>query len=79
MSEAVPLPHPSRLDPSRPDFAAIVAAHEAAVRAGESAYRDPGTGLWVLTVATHLARGECCASGCRHCPYVGAEGERAGG
>jgi hypothetical protein len=24
----------------------------------------------VLTVATHIARGTCCNSGCRHCPYV---------
>jgi Family of unknown function (DUF5522) len=67
---AVPLPHPSRLDPSRPDYAAIVAAHRAAVEAGQPTYRDPATGLTVLTAASHLARGECCESACRHCPYV---------
>jgi hypothetical protein len=64
------VPHRSRLDPSRPDYAAILAAHDAAVRAGQPTYRDPTTGLSVLTAATHLARGECCASGCRHCPYL---------
>lgn len=68
---AVPAPHPSRLDPSRPDYAAILAAHAAAVAAGEPTYRDPSTGLAVMTVATLLARGGCCESGCRHCPYLG--------
>lgn len=64
------VPHPSRLDPTRPDYDAILAAHDAAVRAGQATYRDPSTGLTVLTAATHLARGECCLSGCRHCPYL---------
>jgi hypothetical protein len=70
MSETIPLPDPSRLDPSREDYDAIIEAHEAAVRSGEITYRDPATGLFVLTVATHLARGHCCESGCRHCPYL---------
>lgn len=26
-------------------------------------------GLVVFTAAYHLARGFCCGSGCRHCPY----------
>ena len=72
MSTLVPRPHPSRCDPSRPDYAAIIAAHDAATIAGESMYRDPSSGLMVLTAATHLARGYCCESGCRHCPYVEA-------
>ena len=67
---SVPVPHRSRLDPSRPDYDVILAAHEAAVRAGEPTYRDPLSGLSVLTAATHLARGECGSSGCRHCPYL---------
>jgi hypothetical protein len=45
-------------------------AHEEAVHRGEPTYRDPSTGLVVLTVAAHLERGSCCDSGCRHCPYV---------
>ena len=72
MSASVPRPHPSRCDPSRSDYEAIIAAHEGATIAGESTYRDPSSGLMVLTAATHLARGYCCESGCRHCPYVEA-------
>jgi hypothetical protein len=26
-------------------------------------------GFVVFTAAYHLKRGECCGSGCRHCPY----------
>jgi hypothetical protein len=67
---SIPRPHPSRCSPERDDYEAIVDAHEKAVRSGESTYRDPATGLTVLTVTTHLERGTCCESGCRHCPYV---------
>lgn len=70
MSPSVPRPHPSRCDPSRSDYAVIVALHERAVARDEPTYRDPSSGLIVQTVATHLARGSCCDSGCRHCPYV---------
>jgi hypothetical protein len=63
-------PHPSRLAPSRPDYDAIIAAHDQAVTAGRDSYIDPSSGLTVLTVSAHIARGTCCASGCRHCPYV---------
>jgi hypothetical protein len=52
------------------DYEAIIEAHEFAVEAGRSSYPDPTTGLVVLTVATHVARGTCCDGGCRHCPYV---------
>ena len=45
------------------------AAHDAAVRAGEPGYLDPDTGLFVFTAQYHAARGSCCGSGCRHCPY----------
>jgi hypothetical protein len=27
-------------------------------------------GLVVYTAAYHLQRGQCCGSGCRHCPFV---------
>ncbi|MBA2327301.1 MAG: hypothetical protein H0V95_11745 [Actinobacteria bacterium] len=62
-------PHPSRLPPDHPRRDEILAAHEAAMAAGESGYDDPGTGLWVFTAA-YLADRDCCESGCRHCPYV---------
>ena len=26
-------------------------------------------GFWVFTAWHHLKRGNCCKSGCRHCPY----------
>lgn len=49
--------------------AAIARAHDAAVAAGEEGYLDPETGFFVFTAATLAARGTCCDSGCRHCPY----------
>jgi hypothetical protein len=48
---------------------AITEAHQRAVEAGETMYRDPTTGLWVMTALTLVERGFCCESGCRHCPY----------
>lgn len=62
-------PHPDRLALDHPRRAEILAAHRAAVEAGEAGYADPATGLFVITAATHLRRGTCCDSGCRHCPY----------
>lgn len=66
------LPHPSRLDPLRADYATIIAAHAAAIAAHERTYLDPSTGLVVQTRDAHLERGSCCDSGCRHCPWVEA-------
>jgi len=57
---------------------ALQRAHAAAVAAGEPTYVDPATGYLVLTAAALLERGECCASGCRHCPYPDVEQRRAG-
>ncbi|MEX2658328.1 MAG: hypothetical protein WD232_01430 [Acidimicrobiales bacterium] len=37
-------PHPDRLDPERRDHDRIMAAHDAAVAAGEPGYTDPSTG-----------------------------------
>ena len=45
------------------------AAHAAALSRGEHDYPDPETGLRVLTELAHRARGWCCGSGCRHCPF----------
>jgi hypothetical protein len=66
----LPPPHRDRLDPHRSDYRAILEAHAAAVMEGEPGYTDPETGLFVLTAATLEARGSCCESGCRHCPYL---------
>ena len=64
------VPDPGRLDPSRPDYGAILAAHGHALDAGEDGYLDPSTGWWCFTAAYLWSRGACCDSGCRHCPYV---------
>lgn len=66
----IPTPHVSRLSPRRADYIDVLRAHEDAVKSGLPTYRDPTTGLVVLTVSTHLERGDCCGSGCRHCPYI---------
>ena len=63
-------PHPSRLGPTQPGRAAILAAHGAALASGDAGYLDPATGLFVQTAQTLADRGECCDQGCRHCPYV---------
>ena len=63
-------PLPGRLPPWRPDRTAILAAHAEALAGGAPAYLDPATGLSVMTAAALAARGACCGSGCRHCPYA---------
>jgi hypothetical protein len=64
-------PSPARLALDAPGRDDILAAHAAALAAGASTYQDPGTGLSVLSAASLAERGECCDSGCRHCPYIG--------
>lgn len=51
-------------------FAEIMSRHSRAVAAGQSCYVDPATRLSVFTASFHVARGYCCDSGCRHCPFV---------
>jgi hypothetical protein len=63
-------PHPDRLAPSHPRRDQILAAHDAALVAGEPTYVDPVSGYQVFTAAELLGRGTCCDSGCRHCPFV---------
>ena len=72
------VPDPGRLDPSRPDYGAILAAHGHALDAGEDGYLDPSTGWWCFSAAYLWSRGACCDSGCRHCPYV-RQAERLAG
>ena len=47
----------------------VDALHRAACERGEPTYPDPATGCAVYTAAALAARGTCCGSGCRHCPY----------
>jgi hypothetical protein len=63
-------PHPSRLSPTRADAPLILELHGAALERGAMTYRDPATGFSVLTAGYLAARGYCCGSGCRHCPYL---------
>jgi hypothetical protein len=63
-------PHSARLAPTDPDRDCILAAHAQAMASDEPGYTDPKTGLFVLTAAYLLERGECCETGCRHCPYL---------
>jgi hypothetical protein len=59
-----------RLPAVEPHRDRILAAHAQALAEGAPGYLDPATGLYVMTAATHLARGTCCRNGCRHCPFV---------
>lgn len=63
-------PAGSRLPADQPAREEILAAHAAALDAGEPGYHDPVSGLFVLTAGFLAARGFCCQRGCRHCPYV---------
>ncbi len=68
-NRALTEPHRDRLDAQHPRYHDILAAHAAAMSAGEAGYCDPSTGLFVFTAEHLLHRGTCCDSGCRHCPY----------
>ena len=63
------LPIADRLRPSSRSYERVMAAHDRAVEGGEIGYLDPATGLFVMTAVTLWQRQECCASGCRHCPF----------
>ena len=47
-----------------------MAAHKDACEAGRPGYADPATGYLVMTADYLVRRGDCCAQGCRHCPYL---------
>jgi hypothetical protein len=57
---------------------AIRRAHDDAARRGDPTYDDPVTGYMVFTAAALLERGQCCGSGCRHCPYSDEDRRRPG-
>ena len=64
------VPHRRRLSPSHPLYSEILTAHADAVARGKSLYRDPGSGLFVMTAPYLWGRGYCCYTGCRHCPWI---------
>lgn len=63
-------PHESRLPADHPRRTEILDAHRDALATGSPTYADPETGLMVFTAAHLAAAGQCCESGCRHCPYI---------
>lgn len=63
------------LESREPDPTAA-ARHAAAEAKGELTYRDPETGLAVLTATFLRGRGYCCRRGCRHCPYDAESAQR---
>lgn len=73
MSDELPrdrrLPLVERLSPRHGAYPRVLAAHEAAMRVGSPGYVDPISGFFVFTARELWERGECCHSGCRHCPY----------
>lgn len=68
------MPARCRLELHAPLRTEILAAHAAALAAGEAGYLDPATGLFVLTAQYLADRGFCCRRGCRHCPYTEDDG-----
>lgn len=72
-SRALTQPRTDRITADPGTAALILAAHESALREGASTYRDPLSGLLVLTAGYLADRGMCCRGGCRHCPYLPAE------
>jgi hypothetical protein len=63
-------PAESRLPLETPRRVDILAAHQAALEAGDAGYLDPVSGLFVLTAGFLADRATCCGRGCRHCPYL---------
>ncbi len=63
-------PHPDRAP--GPGREQILDAHRQAVADGADGYVDPVSGLFCFTAAYHWDKGQCCALGCRHCPWVDA-------
>jgi hypothetical protein len=62
-------PHADRLPSDQPGREQILAEHARAVTGGDAGYRDPATGLFVMTSVYLADRGRCCGNGCRHCPF----------
>lgn len=71
-------PAASRLAADHPHRDECLARHARALADGAPHYVDPATAALVFTAAFLAERGSCCASGCRHCPYVDdGAGQRA--
>lgn len=60
-----------------PPSDAALAAHQHACEQGDAMYKDPDTGLYVMTSVYLELKGRCCGSGCRHCPFSEEEQREA--
>ena len=58
-----------RLSSKHPRFGEIQQRHQSAIAEGNPNYKDPASGLTVMTAKFLADRGYCCLSGCRHCPF----------
>lgn len=63
------VPSTKRMPLTTPQREERLAAHQAAMDAGLDGYSDPVNGMFVMTAAALAAKGFCCDSGCRHCPF----------
>jgi hypothetical protein len=59
-----------RLNKSFQNYDEIMKRHRRAVRNKENFYIDPETGFNVFTALALFTKGNCCRSGCRHCPFI---------
>jgi len=59
----------TKFNETDPMYEKIMTAHDAAVSAGLTEYKDPKTGFSVMTEPFLKAKGFCCKNDCRHCPY----------
>lgn len=63
----------AELPPAPTARAAVVQAiedlHARTCAEGGDGYMDPTTGFFVFSALSHLRRGKCCGSACRHCPF----------
>lgn len=58
-----------KIPESDPNYSEILRLHDLAVQSGSPTYRDPQTGLKVMTAAFLADQKVCCLGGCRHCPF----------
>jgi len=68
--DGIEVPLPRRYGSTNRFYEQGMAAHRNAIARNLPAYRDPVTGFAVFTAVFLAARGSCCLSGCRHCPFV---------
>lgn len=71
-TDGLQMPKPGRIG-NIEDYEECMRAHAQARAEGNQGYMDPKSGLFVMTADFLRARGFCCNSGCRHCPYEDLE------